>query len=75
MTGIDKIIKNVSQRELARRLGIRYQSVQDWIAQGYVPLERVRVLSQMFDVSWKELINPKLLNAFGGFKDREQNNG
>lgn len=46
-----------SQGELARRLGIRRQAVQQWVAKGRIPLSRVPSVSQATGLP-KRMLDP-----------------
>ena len=49
---MDRIIKEAGgQSELARRLKIRQQSVQEWVTRGRVPAERVLEIERVTGIS------------------------
>lgn len=48
---------------MARQLGVSYQAVQQWMAQGYVPLIRVTEIETLYGVPRAELMNPKYAAA------------
>ena len=50
---------------VARVLGVTYQAVTQWIAQGYVPSKRVPEFSIQFGVPRNEILSPKVRNAAG----------
>jgi DNA-binding transcriptional regulator YdaS (Cro superfamily) len=60
-TGIQMAVEAAgSQTELAVMVGVAKQSLQEWVARGYVPLERVEQISGLTGVSKLKLVNPKM---------------
>lgn len=47
---------------VARKLGIKYQSVQDWIARGQVPAQRVIEIEKLTGVS-RHRLRPDVFGA------------
>lgn len=69
-TGIaDALIKAASigkgsgYTRMAADLGVSYQSVQQWVKQGYVPLGRVTEIESIYGVPRHRLVNPKYLDS------------
>lgn len=50
---------------VGKLLGVTYQAVTQWIAQGYVPNKRVAEFSIQFGVPRNEILSPKVRNAAG----------
>lgn len=48
-------IKKVGLRKLAAILGVRYQSIQDWLAADRIPAERVLAVEAATGISRHEL--------------------
>lgn len=62
--GIDRAVaKFKSQEALADEVGVKKQAVQQWVAKGYVPLDRVGLVSELSGVPRDELIDPKIKAA------------
>lgn len=56
MTGIERAVKaKGSQSALARALGVKPQSVQEWVARGYPPGKRCLKIEEVTGVSCHEL--------------------
>lgn len=63
--GIDKAVDLYgSQEKLADEFGVKRQAVQQWVAKGYVPMERVKPLAEMTGIPASELCNPKVAEIF-----------
>jgi DNA-binding transcriptional regulator YdaS (Cro superfamily) len=43
------------QKALATRLGIRQQSVSEWVARGMVPIERAAQIERMYRITRRRL--------------------
>lgn len=52
-----------SLSELARQTGVSPQAVQQWAAQGFVPLNRIAEIESLYGVPRAELMNPKYAAA------------
>lgn len=50
---------------VGKLLGVTYQAVTQWIAQGYVPNKRVAEFSIQFGVPRNDILSPKVRNAAG----------
>lgn len=65
MTGIEKAVEAAgSQPKLAALIGVSKQAVQQWVAQGYVPVDRVVAIEAETGVARSELVEPKLADLF-----------
>lgn len=63
--GIDKAVELYgSQEKLADEFGVKRQAVQQWVAKGYVPMERVKSLAELTGIDASELCNPKVAEIF-----------
>jgi DNA-binding transcriptional regulator YdaS (Cro superfamily) len=63
MSGIADAVREAGGAAvLAEKLGIRRQSVYEWIERGYAPAERVVEINALTGVSVLEMINPKLVH-------------
>lgn len=61
VTGIEKAIELAKgQVNLATKLGVRQQSVSQWLARGWVPKERAKEIEATFGIPRIELVSPKL---------------
>lgn len=59
-TGIAKAVaKFKSQEALADEIGVKKQAVQQWVAKGYVPLDRIAEVSALTGVPKEELVDPR----------------
>lgn len=59
--GIDRAVAQFkSQEALADEIGVKKQAVQQWVAKGYVPLDRVGLVSELTGVPRDELVDPKV---------------
>lgn len=59
-TGIAKAVaKFKSQEALADEIGVKKQAVQQWVAKGYVPLDRIAEVSELTGVPREELVDPR----------------
>jgi DNA-binding transcriptional regulator YdaS (Cro superfamily) len=69
VTGIEKAVQAAGgQSNLARALGVKRQSVQQWVARGYPPTGRVVEISLLYVIPREELLDPmtlSLLNSPG----------
>jgi DNA-binding transcriptional regulator YdaS (Cro superfamily) len=62
ITGIvELVILAKGQSNIAKALGISPQAVQQWVKQGYVPLDRSIELEKLYNVPKERLISPKHL--------------
>jgi DNA-binding transcriptional regulator YdaS (Cro superfamily) len=52
-----------SLSELSRQVGVSPQAVQQWAAQGYVPLNRIAEIESLYGIPRAELMNPKYARA------------
>jgi DNA-binding transcriptional regulator YdaS (Cro superfamily) len=52
-----------SLSELARQTGVSPQAVQQWAAQGFVPLNRIAEIESLYGIPRAELMNPKYAAA------------
>ncbi len=50
-----------SQKKLAEALGVRPQSVQVWVKQGYVPNDRIKKLVDLYGIDAVRLCDPALV--------------
>lgn len=57
--------KKVSQRELARRIGVAPQSVWEWMNEGYPSVERLIQICEILEVSADFLLGLNI-NTGGG---------
>lgn len=48
-----------SLSQLAKDLGVSFQAVQQWVAQGYVPTARIPEIESLYGVPRASLMNPK----------------
>lgn len=48
-------IKQIGLRKLAAILGVRYQSIQDWLSANKIPAERVLAIEKATGISRHEL--------------------
>lgn len=53
-----------SQTALADALGVSKQTVQNWVRQGYVPLEYVKEIANSYEVERARLCDPLILEVF-----------
>lgn len=44
---------------LAKAVGLRYQSIQEWVRRGYVPADRCRAVEARFGIP-RERLNPEV---------------
>ena len=51
MNELQNHIKKTSIRKLADELGVRYQSIQDWLSANRVPAERVLAVERVTGIS------------------------
>lgn len=54
------------QKFLAEAMGVTPQAVSYWVAQGYVPWERVFKVAELTGVVRKELCDPRLVDLLEG---------
>lgn len=67
MNGIERAIRSAQGvSQLARHLGVSRQRVQNWRAQGYVPLDRVVEIEAEFGVDRRSLMRPDLVDVTAG---------
>lgn len=50
-----------SQKKLADALGVKPQSVQVWVKQGYVPTDRVKKIGDLYGITAVRLCDPALV--------------
>lgn len=55
MNALRQHIKKVGFQNLAAQLGVRYQSIQDWLTTGRIPAERVLAVERVTGISRHEL--------------------
>lgn len=61
--GIDDAIKAVgTQEKMAEMVGVSQQAVSKWVAQGYVPTDRVVEVEQLTGVARARLVKPALVD-------------
>ena len=60
---LDAVVRAGSLQNLADKLGVTYQAVQQWLKTGYVPLARIPEIESIYGVSRVELMNPKYAAA------------
>jgi DNA-binding transcriptional regulator YdaS (Cro superfamily) len=53
-----------SQSALADELGVSKQTVQNWVHKGYVPLEHIKKIEELCEVSRARLCDPLILEVF-----------
>lgn len=56
---LDAVVSAGSLSKLAQELGVSFQAVQQWVAQGYVPMGRIPEIESLYGVSRETLMNPK----------------
>lgn len=71
MTGIQKAVNQAGgQAALARLLGVKRQSVQQWVTRGWPPTSRILEIEAQLGVPRSELIEPRLRDLVkDGFED------
>jgi len=52
-------IKKIGFQNLAAQLGVRYQSIQDWLAVGRIPAERVLAVEKATGIS-RHVLRPDI---------------
>jgi transcriptional regulator with XRE-family HTH domain len=63
-TGIlDVVLRAGSLEDVADKLGVTYQAVQQWLKIGYVPLGRIPEIESIYGVPRADLMNPKYAAA------------
>lgn len=60
---LDATVRAGSLQNLADKLGVTYQAVQQWLKTGYVPLARIPEIETIYGVPRVELMNPKYAAA------------
>jgi len=66
-SGIARAVEHIgSQRGLASALGVTQQAVSEWVAQGWVPKDRVHDILDLVDPSGtalraRDLLNPAIV--------------
>lgn len=59
MTGMDKAVEAAGgQSHLARALGVKRQSVQQWVSRGWPPNGRIVEIANLYGVDRMELLDP-----------------
>lgn len=53
-----------SKTSLADKLGVSKTTVQNWVKQGYVPLEYVKKIEKSYGVERHRLCDPLILEVF-----------
>lgn len=56
---LDAVASAGSLSQLAKDLGVSFQAVQQWVAQGYVPTARIPEIESLYGVPRASLMNPK----------------
>lgn len=56
---LDAVVSAGSLTQLASELGVSFQAVQQWVAQGYVPMARIPEIESLYGVPRADLMNPK----------------
>jgi DNA-binding transcriptional regulator YdaS (Cro superfamily) len=66
-SGVEQACDTVGgQKFLAEAVGVTPQAVSLWVAQGYVPWERVYKVAELTKVARKELCDPRLVDLLEG---------
>lgn len=61
-----------SQKKLAEVLGVRPQSVQVWVKQGYVPNDRIKKIADLYGIPAVKLCDPELVELLTKKKDEAE---
>jgi len=56
---LEAVVSAGSLSQLAKTLGVSFQAVQQWVAQGYVPTARIPEIESLYGVPRASLMNPK----------------
>lgn len=58
---LDAVISAGSQTNLALALGVSQQAVQQWVAQGFAPIQRIAEIETLYGIERARLIDPNYL--------------
>jgi uncharacterized metal-binding protein len=63
-SGIDEAVYRAGNRQtrLAKLLGCTSQCVNQWVAQGWVPLDRAIQIEELLGIPRRRLIDPELID-------------
>jgi DNA-binding transcriptional regulator YdaS (Cro superfamily) len=56
---LEAVVHAGSLTKLASELGVSFQAVQQWVAQGFVPMDRIPEIESLYGVPRVDLMNPK----------------
>ena len=64
--------KNVTQRELAKAIGVTESSITDWITKRHYPrLDKIQLIAEFFGIQMTDLVEPRG-NSKKSYSDKEQ---